>query len=98
MTNDIQFDYTKANNLLNKINEFESALHNYIAKLDGDVAGVGTWWAGASYGEYQNIFTKSGGGKTTLEQIADGASTLSSYVVKAAGAKRDWERKGKEYF
>jgi len=98
MAVDVQFDFYKANNLLNTINEFENSLSKYVAKLDGDVAGFGTWWVGPSYGEYNSLFAKNGGGKSALAQIADNASVLSSYLVKTAEAKRTWEKNGSKKF
>ena len=98
MSDNIKFDFAKAQSLLNSINECKRSINSLATRLGTEVNKAGSWWIGESYDGYKDSFFGVNGGKSTVDGIAAQTATIGNYLITVAQMKRGWEQRGKSNF
>ena len=98
MSDEIKFDFYKANTLSNKMTECKRCIDEVINALKKELDDVGRWWLGESYVKFNNIYEGSGGVKAILEGISEETTKTGNYLVKITNAKKDFEKNSAKYF
>jgi len=88
MTEEIKFDYSKAQSILDILNECKRGIDELSIKMSNEVAGVGQWWKGEAYDAFRERYDGSGNLKSNMLGLAEKASDTIIQLGKISDAKK----------
>jgi uncharacterized protein YukE len=95
MADEIKFDFSKAQSLINSIKTCKRSLEDLGSRLLKEVERAGSWWKGDSYTALKEV---AGRNKATIGEIAGKSADVSAHVAKVAESKKAWEQNGSKCF
>ena len=98
MEGDITFDYSKAQSLLNVLDECKRGFDELSQMLTQDVSEVNQWWEGGSYDAFIEKYNGSGGVKSVINDASEKVKETIRFLNEISEAKNDFERKSEQLF
>ncbi|MCL2634390.1 MAG: hypothetical protein FWD34_07765 [Oscillospiraceae bacterium] len=98
MSDNIKFDFARAQELLKLLNKCENELNNMVQFLDTEVDNLGQWWKGESYEVFSKTYKSKAGGKYKIKKVSAKAASVKNHLSKLSDTKKDFERKTAKQF
>jgi uncharacterized protein YukE len=98
MSDKIRFDYAKARDLYNVVNESKRSMENLKKTLESEMKSIDGWWKGDSYDDFKSFYDGSSGLKSFLDALIDESKQACNMLTNISDAKKGFEKSASSNF